>query len=191
VEERFTAYADEHRLDAGSTLAVAIFVGTTLVVANVGDSEVVLNRGGRALLLTTAHNMRKTPEEEERVVHGGGRVYHQRLAHPRYNPQFFSIAVTRSIGDVFFKADKFTDGRPSGLIADADTRKVTLTHDDRFVIIGCDGLWDVMSYQEALDFAAAGLASGKPCQAVTEDLVNRALKLGSTDNITALLVTLT
>ena len=113
-----------------------------------GDSEVVLNRNGSAVILTTIHNMRKNESEEERVRACGGRIHHKRLGHPRYNPAFFSIAVTRSIGDLFFKTGKFTDGKDSGLIADADTRKVTLTTDDKFVIIGCDGLWDVMSYQQ-------------------------------------------
>jgi hypothetical protein len=33
-------------------------------------------------------------------------------------------------------------GKPSGLIADADTCVVELLSTDRFLIIGCDGLWD-------------------------------------------------
>lgn len=186
----FIEYADAQRLDAGSTLAIVLVVGTDLVVANVGDSEVVLNRSGTPLVLTTIHNMRKNEAEEDRVRTVGGRVHHKRLGHPRYNPAFFSIAVTRSIGDLFFKTGAFTDGKASGLIAEADTCKVALTSADRFVIVGCDGLWDVMSYQQAIDFAEEALAEGLACQAVSEALVNHALRMGSTDNITALVITL-
>lgn len=34
------------------------------MAANVGDSEVVLNRGGQPVVLTTIHNMLKNPREE-------------------------------------------------------------------------------------------------------------------------------
>lgn len=190
VEEKFMQFAEEQRLDAGSTLAVVLIIGNQLVVANVGDSEVALNRGGSPVVLSTIHNMRKNANEEERVKEIGGRVHHKRLGHPRYNPSFFSIAVTRSIGDVFFKSSKFTEGKLSGLIAEADTQKITLTNDDRFVIVGCDGLWDVISYQQAIDFVEEKHKGGLNAQKICEELVNEALNRGSTDNITALVITL-
>uniref|UniRef100_A0A7S1IRS3 PPM-type phosphatase domain-containing protein n=1 Tax=Eutreptiella gymnastica TaxID=73025 RepID=A0A7S1IRS3_9EUGL len=190
VEDDFMQYAEEQRLDAGSTLAIVLIIGTDLIVANVGDSEVVLNRKGTPMVLTTIHNMKKNEKEEDRIRKLGGRIHHKRLGHPKYNPSFFSIAVTRSIGDVFFKTGKFTEGKDSGLIADADTRKVTLTKDDRFVIMGCDGLWDVMTHQQAVDFTEVRVGQGKTCQTISEELVNEALALGSTDNITALVITL-
>ena len=55
-----------------------------------------------------------------------------------------SLGVSRAIGDLPFKHAKFTDGKPSGLSAEPDIATVQLTEEHTFLIIGCDGLWDVI-----------------------------------------------
>ena len=90
--------------------------GNEMITANVGDSEIVLCRGGKPLVLSTAHNMMKNTAEEQRVKDAGGVVFRSRLGHPYINPQLISIAVTRSIGDITFKDTDFTAGRPSGIV---------------------------------------------------------------------------
>eukprot|EP01012_Entosiphon_sulcatum_P018989 TRINITY_DN2381_c0_g1_i1.p1 TRINITY_DN2381_c0_g1~~TRINITY_DN2381_c0_g1_i1.p1 ORF type:complete len:347 (-),score=52.25 TRINITY_DN2381_c0_g1_i1:398-1438(-) len=191
TEQLFLKFAAERGTDSGSTCAVVLIVGNKLVAANVGDSEVVLNRGGKPLVLTTIHNMFKNDQEEARVKEAGGTVYHKRLGHPMFNPQVISIAVSRSIGDWFFKNPQYTEGKPSGLIADSDTKVITLTNSDFFVIMGCDGLWDVMTYQHAINFVDEKLQEGKEPQQICEELTAEALRKGSTDNITVLLIGLT
>ncbi len=69
-----------------------------------------------------------------------------------------------------------------------DTRRITLTTDDEFFLIGCDGLWDVMTYEEAIGFVKERLAQGVPPQKLSENLVKEALKRGSKDNITVLVL---
>ena len=54
------------------------------------------------------------------------------------------MGVSRAIGDLPFKHAKFTDGKPSGLSAVPDTATVPLTPEHQFLIIGCDGIWDVI-----------------------------------------------
>jgi len=49
-----------------------------------------------------------------------------------------------------------------------------------FFILACDGLWDVMSYQEAVDIIAKEKAKGVTAEAVAKQLVNKALADGST-----------
>jgi serine/threonine protein phosphatase PrpC len=57
---------------------------------------------------------------------------------------------------------------------------------DEFLILACDGLWDVFTNQEAVDFVKISIDSfGDPKKTVI-DLVNEAIKLGSMDNITVL-----
>ncbi len=63
----------------------------------------------------------------------------------------------------------------------------------QFIIIACDGVWDVLEDQEAVDMvrsflAGAGdLASGVPAARI---LVDAALAKGSSDNVTAFVVLL-
>jgi serine/threonine protein phosphatase PrpC len=190
AEVAFLARAKEEKLDDGSTLAVVLIKGNEMITANVGDSEIVLCRGGKPLVLSTAHNMMKNTAEEQRVKDAGGVVFRSRLGHPYINPQLISIAVTRSIGDITFKDTDFTAGRPSGLIASPDTRRITLTTEDEFFLIGCDGLWDVMTHEESVGFVKERLDQGITPQKMSEHIVKEALKRGSKDNITVLVVTL-
>ena len=60
---------------------------------------------------------------------------------------------------------------------------------DELLILGCDGIWDVMSNQEACDEARALLSEGEADMgAVAEELLLICLEKGSADNMTALLV---
>jgi hypothetical protein len=124
------------------------------------------------------------------VTQAGGRIYHNRVGHPKFNPQLMNIAVSRAIGDAGFKLDEFTDGKKSGLIAEAEMRTVELVADDEFLVIGCDGLWDVITYQDSVDLCRGCLARGFTGQQVTEFLVQEALNRNSSDNVTVMFVNL-
>jgi serine/threonine protein phosphatase PrpC len=54
-------------------------------------------------------------------------------------------------------------------------------------ILACDGLWDIMQPQQAVDFVAGHLGQTALTD-VARALVEEALKKGSTDNITAMVV---
>lgn len=66
--------------------------------------------------------------------------------------------------------------------------EVELTPNDEFLILACDGLWDVFANQDAADFIKISLQTfGNPEKAVS-DLVNEAIKLGSMDNVSVVVV---
>ena len=189
-ETEFMEKCRTEKIESGSTVALAIVVGGDLVTANVGDSEIVLSRAGEAVLLTTKHQLGSNEKEVERVKNCGGRIYHSRVGHPKFNPQLVSLAVSRAIGDAGFKLEEYTDGKLSGLIADAETKKTLLTPEAEFLIIGCDGLYDVMTYQECVTFCRQLVTSGTPSQAISESIVAEALNRGSNDNVTVLFILL-
>jgi len=190
TEEEFLELAKRDNFGDGTTAIVAFLVKNTLTVGNVGDSEGVLCRGNKAIPLTTVHNPAKNPAEIERIQKEGGRVYHSRLAHPHLNPSYFSLGVSRAIGDMLFKHPDFTKGKPSGLIAVPDIREIQLTSEDQFIILACDGLWDVMTHQEAVDLVIKSLLETDDPQTASEILVDTAYNKGSTDNITAMVCAL-
>eukprot|EP00742_Colponemidia_sp_Colp-10_P016116 GILJ01018442.1.p1 GENE.GILJ01018442.1~~GILJ01018442.1.p1 ORF type:complete len:419 (-),score=51.56 GILJ01018442.1:33-1262(-) len=189
---------------SGSTAAVAIIVGNKIITANVGDTEIVLNRGGQAVCLSEKHNVKSNENERERVTKAGGRLYQNaRVAHPLYNPQVLSLGVSRAIGDSGFKLEEYTKGKPSGVIATASTKTTEFDYSkDEFLLIGCDGLWDVMTYQAAVDFCVDVQKKGLPSdsdahqpsnlspQQISSALVTQALQLGSNDNVTAMFISL-
>ena len=54
--------------------------------------------------------------------------------------------------------------------------------DHEFVILACDGLWDVFSCQEAVNFARQQLAQTNDSQKAADALVAKALERGTKDN---------
>jgi len=186
--------------DDGTTAAVvAILQGAdgefSLLAGNVGDSEVLLGRHGQGgtpqfVVLSEIHNMAKNSNEKTRVEAVGGRVWRGRLGHPKLNPQIFSLAVSRAMGDSFFKHPDHTGGRESGLSAEPFVQHQSLNRHDRFLVLGCDGFFDVVNYQEAVEFVFARLEKDGDPQGISEALVELAQNKGSTDNITVLLVLL-
>ena len=57
--------------------------------------------------------------------------------------------------------------------------------DDLFLILACDGIWDVMSEQDAVDIALPHFHDAK---AAAGAIVKAAYKKGSLDNLTATVV---
>merc|ERR1711907_565903 len=88
-ESLFLEQAIEEDMMDGTTAAVAIIANGQLVAGNVGDSELVLCRGGTAIPLCQVHN-----------------IYKNRVGHPKFNPQVISLGVSRAIGDLPFKHAK-------------------------------------------------------------------------------------
>ena len=56
---------------------------------------------------------------------------------------------------------------------------------DHFVILACDGVWDVLSNQQACDAVRGCLAQGLSVKAAAKTLVGEAYNAGSEDNISA------
>ncbi|CEP63958.1 type 2C protein phosphatase PTC1 LALA0_S09e06326g [Lachancea lanzarotensis] len=137
-----------------------------LYTANVGDTRIVLCRNGHSVRLTYDHKASDILEMQ-RVEAAGGLVMRSRVNG--------MLAVTRSLGDKFF--DSLVVGNPF-------TTSVEITTTDQFLIIACDGLWDVLEDQEACD-AIKGIDDANEAAKI---LVRTALKQGTTDNVTVMVV---
>ncbi|CAK0893789.1 unnamed protein product, partial [Prorocentrum cordatum] len=200
TEEQWTEAALRDELFDGTTAAVVVLDRRKglCVVGNVGDSEVILGtrtRAGETRLevLTEVHRVKGNEKEAARVEELGGRVWRGRLAHPKINPKIASLAVSRAIGDIFFKHKDFTCGRVSGLTAEPHVTSCQVRGGEvaeQFLILGCDGFWDTVTYEQALGKVLELLDAGEDAQSISEVLVRRAHEAGSTDNITVIVVVL-
>ena len=63
-----------------------------------------------------------------------------------------------------------------------------MTKEDEFLIIGSDGIWDVFSIQNAVDFARRKLQKHNDVKLCCKEIVEEAIKRGSTDNLTVVMV---
>jgi len=68
--------------------------------------------------------------------------------------------------------------------------EITLDHSYKFVILACDGLWDVCDHSQACAFVDDALNRGLTPKEVAQDLTNYALEKGSSDNVTVVIIKL-
>eukprot|EP00736_Rhodelphis_marinus_P001046 Rmarinus@m.5653 len=173
-DRQFCSYARSMGLPDGTTALVAYIDGKDVYVANVGDSRAVLCSGGQAKALSRDHKP-ELPDEYARISALGGTVRFAGGCH-RVNGR---LAMSRAIGDAHLKP-----------IVTATPEIVThrLGEEDEFLILACDGLWDVVENQEAVDFVKS-LRTEDP-SIMSRSLCEFALQRGSTDNITVVVVLL-
>lgn len=136
-------------LTAGCTAVVVHVHNKTLTVANSGDSRAVLCRDGHAIDLTVDHKV-TLESEVSRISAAGGIVLNGRVNG--------SLNLTRAIGDLAFKGDASLPPEGQVITANPDVYVMELDPEsDDFVVLACDGLWEVMTSQEVVDFVSHGL----------------------------------
>ncbi|XP_031270126.1 probable protein phosphatase 2C 27 isoform X1 [Pistacia vera] len=172
------AFADSSSLDisSGTTALTALVFGRNLIIANAGDCRAVLGRRGRAIEMSKDHKPNCT-SERLRIEELGGVVYDGYL-----NGQ---LSVARAIGDWHMKNPK---GSACPLSAEPELHETLLTEEDEFLIMGCDGLWDVMSSQCAVTVARKELMLHNDPERCSRELVREALKRNTCDNLTVIVV---
>ena len=165
-------------ISGGTTALISLFLGDKCYIANLGDSRAVLwhSNGDITKRISTDHKPH-LPEEEQRVTSQGGFVTKQ----SNRNGQIISrvnglLAVSRALGDTFL--DKYVSHDP-------EVHVVELKENEHSVLIlACDGLWDVVSDEEATKLISD---MDNPEQAAIT-LRNTALSKGSTDNISVVVI---
>ncbi|KAH0855577.1 hypothetical protein HID58_045208 [Brassica napus] len=155
---------NSHNRDAGSTASTAILIGDRLIVANVGDSRAVISRGGNAIAVSRDHKPDQS-DERERIENAGG---------------FVMWAGTWRVGGILAVSRAFGDR----LLKQYKSRRQKIDDSLEFLILASDGLWDVFSNEEAV----AMVKEVEDPEESAKKLVGEAIKRGSADNITCVIV---
>ncbi|OMP11874.1 phosphatase 2C (PP2C)-like protein [Corchorus olitorius] len=141
---------------SGTTALTIIKQGEHLVIANVGDSRAVLattsDDGNLVPLQLTVDFKPNIPEEAERITQSKGRVFCLRDEPGVYrvwmpNGDSPGLAISRAFGDYCVKE--------FGLISVPDVTQRNITTNDHFVILATDGVWDVISNEEAVEIVSS------------------------------------
>ncbi|OQR90973.1 hypothetical protein ACHHYP_05103 [Achlya hypogyna] len=181
-------------IEDGTTCLVAIVRDSVLYVGNVGDSRAVLVKefsNGKVLALALSEDHKpEVPAERARIEALGGQV--TGLVNGGRAPNFALnmwplnrvldvprvdgiLSMSRAIGDSAMKPV---------ISADADVTVHLLTAADKYLILACDGLWDVISNSKA-----AKVTAKCPTAMIAADtLMKYALSHGTQDNVTVIVV---
>jgi serine/threonine protein phosphatase PrpC len=147
-------------------------------LTNLGDCRGVLCKDNKAVTLTRDHRP-MWPEEKKRIEQLGGKI-----TFDNDDWRVMGYSVSRSFGDV--NAKPFLSHEP-------DLYRYKLESKDKFVVLGCDGLWDYVNEQDVINFILGNVyVNGKKkienTKHIAKKVGNLALAKGSTDNVSAIIV---
>ncbi|KAG9439654.1 hypothetical protein H6P81_019819 [Aristolochia fimbriata] len=157
----------------GSTAVTAIVInGEKLIVANVGDSRAIISRKGVAEQLSVDHE----PERERGMVESKGGFVSQKPGRSCVARVDGQLAMTRAFGDEALKQH---------ITSEPDVTTVMIDPETELLLLGSDGLWKVMSNQEAVD-SIMGLEDDP--QEASEHLIREAVSKKSIDDISCIVL---
>jgi len=166
----------------------------TIYTAHVGDARAVICRGGLAVRLTSMSDHKATHQDEaRRVIENGGSIFNDRVNG--------MLAIARALGDHQLKVPAL----PMDVVSNVpDITSTELTDQDMFVIVACDGLWDVMDDQESVNLVLESIrelmallpntgSNGHAhrrsmAEVLARMLVEEALARGTSDNVSCFMI---
>ncbi len=155
---------------SGCTSNTAMITPHSIVCANAGDSRCVLGTNKVAKGLSEDHKP-YDENERRRIEAAGGTVQWKRVDG--------DLAVSRALGDFQYKTRKDLPPTQQKVTFLPDITIHTRTPEDDVLLLACDGLWDVMSNNEAIDLVRKIYQTGEPlAQNMAEEMVDIALEKG-------------
>ncbi|XP_031402121.1 probable protein phosphatase 2C 34 [Punica granatum] len=154
---------------SGTTALTIVRQGEYIVIANVGDSRAVLattsDDGTLVPVQLTVDFKPNLPQEAERIIECNGRVFclHDEPGiHRLWLPDGESpgLAMSRAFGDYCVK--------DFGLISEPEVTQRNITSEDQFVVLATDGVWDVVTNQEAIEIVSSVPDRGKSAKRLVE-----------------------
>jgi len=171
LDRQWLELATANGWDDGTTAITALILNNTLYVANVGDSRAVLINNAHAIEMSHDHKPSRL-DEKERIESLGGRIIH----YGTWRVEGV-LAVTRAIGDRRLK--RYITAQP-------EVKSRVLQDKDDYLILASDGVWDVLSSQQAAE-VVIGCSDIRQAAIL---LTNTAYQRNSQDNITTMVIDL-
>ena len=190
--------------ESGSCGVMVLIKNRKCIIANVGDSRCVLYRNKRIAFSTRDHKP-NTDYEKRRIELAGGSIYQTKanlelyqngkLVEIPYRVNPGGLSVSRTFGDIESKDPKF--GGKKGVVACLpDIVEFELCDDHNFLVIGCDGIFDVLSNTEIMECIKIVLRIHKNkkkkinelCGDFASMIIKSALAKESFDNVSCVVV---
>ena len=219
--------------DGGTTAVVAVVSSQKILVANVGDSRCILVKKGTTatnldgekeenedgspnieVIPMSDDHKPDLPDERARIESAGLEIHTDQIFPENGEYELISkvkksdkemLGVARAFGDYDYKSNEDLSPARQAVVCTPDiVVRDRVDGEDMFLILACDGVWDVMSNDDvglfvtkSVNAATASLTEeeGHPLDAgvlasVGDSLLDHCLKQGSTDNMSVLIVAL-
>eukprot|EP00045_Choanoeca_perplexa_P016435 m.222889 g.222889 ORF g.222889 m.222889 type:complete len:381 (-) comp17258_c0_seq2:2382-3524(-) len=166
---------------SGSTAVLSFLTKEHFVIANCGDSRIVVCTSNDVRFGSMDHKP-DDAEERNRIKAAGGFIEMGRVCG--------NLAVSRSLGDYEYKDRPDLGPEAQKVTVASDTTVLERKPEDEFVILACDGIWDVMSNEGAVVFVNFYLERGWSAERIASEMLDYCLRKGSRDNMSVILILL-
>jgi len=181
TDTAFVKLARQGGASCGTAAVAAVLHRGVLTVAHCGDCRAVLAKAGApGVALTEDHRASRSDERRRIEAQGGSCICMGQTWRVDGH-----LAVSRAIGYEAGGAMK------KYVVPDPDTVEHAVGRDDEFVLLGSDGLWDVIGSGEAVEIARGQLGAGGTLEQAASALSQRAVERGSRDDVTVVAFSLT
>jgi protein phosphatase PTC2/3 len=182
-------------IDDGTTACTVLILEDSqkfrIFFANVGDSRCILIHENEVHRMSHDHKPTE-PKELQRISKSKLSVARGRI---QLGVGKGSIGVSRTFGDIEYKSIPNLVYEEQPVIAIPEIKNISITKGNSknvWLVIACDGLWDVMSDEDVKQFVIKGEKNGKSLMTITKELVDFAIfEKESTDNVTVTIVKIT
>ena len=151
---------------SGTTATCAMISPQHIFFANCGDSRGILSRDNKVVFATLDHKP-INPEEKERIQNAGGSVMVQRVNG--------SLAVSRALGDFEYKNVQGKGPCEQLVSPEPEIFAETRSDQDEFIVLACDGVWDVMTNDEVADFVRSRMRLTDNLESICNQVVDTCL----------------
>jgi len=167
--------------ESGCTCCIVLITPKHIICANAGDTRACYCTGGEVVQLSFDHKPHHAAEQN-RIEAAGGYVSMKRVDG--------DLAVSRGLGDFRYKENHYLEPDmqkvsciPDFIVHDRDPIK------DEFLVIGCDGIFDVMSCDEVCSSIQRIFDEGETDLGIAaEEILDLCLEKESKDNMTLIIV---
>lgn len=166
---------------SGSTVISCFINASSYIVGNTGDSRIVIG-GAQGVKFASKDHKPMDEGERKRITNAGGFVEMGRVCG--------NLAVSRALGDYEYKDRTDLPAEDQKITVNPDMTIVERSADDSFVIIACDGIWDVMTNEQAFEFVKYYHNRSRSSIEMAELLLDHCLKAGSKDNMSVIVIVL-
>lgn len=164
---------------SGSTGTCAFLTPEHIIIGNTGDSRTVLCRNDEVMFTTIDHKP-TDDKERNRVEQAGGHISDERVNG--------DLASARSFGDFRYKLDPALPPSRQQITVLPDVTILDRRAEDQFLILACDGIWDVMTNLECTRYVLTALKKGLSLANTCEMVLDECLRKSSGDNMSIMIL---
>ena len=174
----------DNEVKGGSTAVCLWIRNNTIISANTGDSRAIMSINRQAVPITSDHKPYNR-KEMLRISKAGGFVAGNRVQGV--------LAVSRSFGDYMFKKNPDVGFHAQMVTALPDVRIFEMDQNMEFIVLGSDGIWDVLSNQDIVDLIWEQIRQNKTLEDISYSVMKRCIaspestRSGGRDNVTVLI----